>query len=482
MPATAVTPDPSGKLPVSEKVAFGLGAFGNNLFWQFFMYFLLFFYTDVFKIAPGKSAAEVAGVMFLIVRIWDAFFDVIIGVIADRTRSRWGKYRPYLLYGALPFALSGIFAFTTPDFSAANKIIYAYATYSFLMMVYSVVSIPQNSLLGVITPNTLERASLSKYMFAFAFSAGLVVQSLTPKLADFFGGHGTNVGHGYQMALVCYAVVAFVLLLVCFAGIKERVYPPQSQKNNIGRDFVHLLCNIPWIVVCLGTLATIMCLAVRSQTIVYYFKYYVGDRDVTLPFVGTRHFGYGALVSDFLVLGNITTIVGVLMVPFFVRLIGKKALYVVMLAGSSVLSLGYYVLRPEQVGLIFGLQVLVSIFQGPFCVVLWAMYADCADYHEWKNSRRATALIFAAGIMAQKFGWAFGGWFPGVLLTRFGYVADTKLGPHTINGILEMQSTLPCVLGLIASAIILLYGLPEKRMSAIESDLKARRIAAPQPA
>ena len=164
------------------------------------------------------------------------------------------------------------------------------------------------------------------------------------------------------------------------------------------------------------------------------------------------------------------------------RLIGKKALYVVMLAGSSVLSLGYYVLRPEQIGLIFGLQVLVSVFQGPFCVVLWAMYADCADYHEWKNSRRATALIFAAGIMAQKFGWAFGGWFPGVLLTRFGYVADTRLGPHTINGILEMQSTLPCVLGLVASAIILFYGLPEKRMGIIESDLKARRIAAPQPA
>src|SRR5271165_6876208 len=262
MPAAATAPDSSERLPVREKLAFGLGDFGNNLFWQFFMYFLLFFYTDVYKIAPGKSAAEVAGVMFLIVRIWDAFFDVIIGVIADRTRSRWGKYRPYLLFGALPFALSGILAFTTPDFSAVGKVIYAYVTYSFLMMVYSLVSIPQNSLLGVMTPNILERASLSKYKFAFAFSAGLVVQFFTPILADYFGDHGKYLGHGYQMALLCYAIVAFVLFLVCFAGIKERVYPPEAQKNSLGRDFLDLLSNVPWIVTCLGTLATIMCMAV----------------------------------------------------------------------------------------------------------------------------------------------------------------------------------------------------------------------------
>jgi GPH family glycoside/pentoside/hexuronide:cation symporter len=482
MSTTAIDSDSSEKLPVSEKLAFGLGDFGNNLFWQFFMYFLLFFYTDVYKIAPGKSAAEVAGVMFLVVRTWDAFFDVIIGVIADRTKSRWGKYRPYLLFGALPFALSGILAFTTPNFSAANKIIYAYVTYSFLMMIYSLVSIPQNSLLGVMTPNIQERASLAKYKFAFAFSAGLVVQFFTPILADYFGDHGKYLGHGYQMALLCYAIVAFVLFLVCFAGIKERVAPPESQENNLGRDFLHLLCNIPWIVICLGTLATIMCIAVRSQTIIYYFKYYVGDQDVTLPFLGMRHYGYQILVSDFLVLGNIITIVGVLMVPFFTRLIGKKALYIVMVVGSSVLSLGFYVLRPEQIGLIFGLQILVSILQGPFCAVLWAMYADCADFHEWKNNRRATALVFAAGIMAQKFGWAFGGWFPGVLLTRFGYVADTKLGPQTVKGILAMQSTLPCAFGLIAVVIILFYGLPERRMKMIETELKARRVGAPQPA
>jgi GPH family glycoside/pentoside/hexuronide:cation symporter len=140
------------------------------------------------------------------------------------------------------------------------------------------------------------------------------------------------------------------------------------------------------------------------------------------------------------------------------------------------------VLRPEQIGLIFGLQVLVSILQGPFCVVLWAMYADCADFSEWKCLRRATALVFAGGIMAQKWGWAVSAWFAGKLLSHFGYVADTKLGPHTINGILAMQSTLPCLFGIIAGIILLFYGLPEKKMEIIEADLKARRVGEPQPA
>jgi GPH family glycoside/pentoside/hexuronide:cation symporter len=471
-----MSPRPTdGKVPFTEKLGFGIGELGNNLFWQFFMYYLLYFYTDIFKIAPGEKAAAVAGTMFLVVRLWDAIFDVVVGVIADRTNSRWGKYRPYLLFGALPFGLAGVLAFTTPDFGATGKIVYAYLTYTFLMMVYSAVAIPQNSLLGVMTPDSLERTSLSKYKFVFAFIAGLIVQYGTPKFVILLGKG--NEAHGYQMTLLGYAIIAVVFFVVCFLSIRERVSPPPSQKTNLKQDFKDLSRNIPWIVLSITTLATIMSIAIRSSTFIYYFKYFVKSQDVNTIFWGVQHFSHETLLSSFLVLGTLITILGTLMVPFFTRLLGKKLLYCILIGGSGLVTVSYYFIRPDQVGLIFLGQIFYSITLGPTSAVLWAMYADCADFSEWKNNRRATGLVFSAAIMAQKFGWTFGGFVPGIMLSYFGYVADKNLSERTLNGILMMNSIIPALCAFVAAGLVLIYSLTDKRVGDIEIELKARRSA-----
>lgn len=467
---------PSQRIPTGEKLAFGVGEFGNDLYWQFFSSFLLFFYTDIFKIAPGAKAAAVAGLMFVIVRFWDGIFDVIVGLIADRTNSRWGKFRPYLLFGAVPFGLAGVVAFTTPDFSPAGKIIYAYATYTILMMVYSAVAIPQNSLLGVMSGDSLERTSLAKYKFTFAFLASAAVQYGTFPLAAHFG-HG-NQALGFQRTLLCYAICAVLFFIFSFAFIRERVSPPPEQKPRLKDDFRDLSKNIPWIVLCLTTLASILSIATRSQTVIYYFKYYVKSWDVNTGFWGVRHIGYQTLFGDFLVLGTIVTILGTWMVPYFSRLIGKKTLYCLLIGSSGVFTLGFYIIPADHVGLIFLLQILVSITLGPTSAVLWAMYADCADFSEWVNRRRATALVFSAAIFAQKIGWSFGGLVPGWLLTKFGYVADTELSAHTLHGILIINCVIPAAFAFAAALIVLFYGLDEAKLKTIETDLQARRNAA----
>ncbi|MFA5264000.1 MAG: MFS transporter [Opitutaceae bacterium] len=462
-----------GKVPFMEKIGYGLGELGNNLFWQFFMYYLLFFYTDIYKIAPGVKAAAVAGEMFLIVRMFDAVFDVVVGVIADRTHSRWGKYRPYLLFGALPFGLAGVLAFSTPDFDATGKIVYAYVTYTFLMMIYSIVAIPQNSLLGVLSPDSQERITLSKYKFVFAFCAGLIVQFGTPRFVELLG-HGDKA-RGFQHTLIGYAIIAVALFVISFLVIRERVTPPPQQKTNLKQDFKDLSTNLPWIMLSITTLATIMSIAIRSCTFVYYFENYVGGQQVNTIFWGVRKMTGGELMGYFLVLGTLVTIAGTMLVPFFTRLIGKKALYCALIGTSGVVTIAYYFIRPDQIGLIFIGQILYSITLGPTSAVLWAMYADTADYSEWRNNRRATALVFSAAIMAQKFGWTFGGWVPGEMLSAFGYVADTQLSQRTLHGILIMNSIIPAVCAFAAAGLVLLYNLSEAKMKKVQGDLKQRR-------
>lgn len=474
-PAPAAPTEP---LPFREKLGFGLGDFGNNLFWQFFMYYLLYFYTDIFRIAPGERAAVVAGQMFLVVRAVDAVFDVVVGVIADRTKSRWGKYRPYLLFGAVPFGVSGMLAFTTPDFEGTARIIYAYATYSFMMLVYSIVSIPQNSLFGVVTPDSHQRTILAKYKFVFAFSAGLVVQFCTPILVRTFGGGDSGSARGYQVTLFCYALVAITLLLVLFATARERVSPPPAQRSSLRTDVHDLVRNGPWLMLSTITLITIMCIATRSGTLIYWFKYYVQGQTVTLPFLGARSFSHDQLFSAFLVVGTLVTILGTLFVPTLTRWLGKRRLFALMMGGSSLLVAAYYLVRPDQLGLIFVLQLLSAVLMGPTASLLWAMYADCADYSEWKNGRRATGLVFSAAIMAQKFGWTFGGALPLWMLAAFGYAADLPMTDRTRTGIVLVSTVIPAAFGLLAAALTFGYSLTEDRMRQIEHDLQDRRTRA----
>jgi glycoside/pentoside/hexuronide:cation symporter, GPH family len=482
MPVPQASPSASNRLPLREKIGFGLGDFGNNLYWQFFMYFLLYFYTDIYRIAPGEQAAIVAGQMFFIVRALNALFDVVVGVVADRTRSRWGRYRPYLLIGAIPFGVAGMLAFTTPDFEGTARIAYAYATYALLMTIYSAVSIPQNALLGVVTADSQERTVVSKYKFVFAFSAGLVVQFCTPLLVRFFGDGDGASARGYQLTLFVYAAVAVVLLLVCFAVVRERVTEaPARKQSSLREDARDLLGNVPWLILCAVTLFSILCIAIRSGTFIYWFKYYVGAQTVSLPGLGERTFSHDQLFSGFLVLGTLVTILGTLLVPVFTRLFGKRLLFALMMGGSSLVTALYALLEPTQVGLIFGLQIAVSILLGPTSALLWAMYADCADFSEWKNERRATGLVFSAAIMAQKFGWTLGAALPLWLLAVFGYAADAEMSDHTRGGIVLVNTLIPAGFGLLSALLVLAYPLTERKLGEIGEDLARRRESTPTP-
>ena len=462
-----------------EKIGLGLGDFGNNLYWQFFMYFLLYFYTDIYRIAPGERAAVVAGQMFLIVRAVDALFDVVVGVIADRTRSRWGRYRPYLLFGAVPFGLAGMLAFTTPDVEGTARIFYAYASYSLLMAVYSLVSIPQNALLGVISADSQQRTIAAKYKFAFAFSAGLVVQFCTPLLVRFFGEGDGSSARGYQLTLFVYSLVAITCLLVLFASVRERVQPTAEASGSIREDLHDLLRNGPWLLLSAVTLITILCIAIRSGTLIYWFKYYIGAQTIALPGLGTRSYSYDQLFSAFLVSGTLVTILGTLLVPTFTRMLGKRVLFAVMMGGSSLIVAGFALVSPHQIGLIFTLQLASAILMGPTASLLWAMYADCVDYSEWKTGRRATGLIFSAAIMAQKFGWTFGGALPLWLLAGFGYSADQPILEETRQGIVLINTLLPAAFGLIAAGLVLAYPLTDRRLVEISAELAQRRNPSP---
>ena len=473
------TPPPSAanaRIGLPEKLGFGLGELGNNLFWQFFMYFQLYFYTDIFKIAPGKNAAEVAGFMFFAVKIVDALFDVAIGVIADRTNTRWGKYRPYLLWGAVPFAVAGILAFTTPDLSAGPKLVYAYVTYTFLMMMYSLVAIPQNSLLGVMTADNIERTILSKYKFLFAFSAGLIVQFCTPLLVSLLG-NGSEP-KGYQLTVLVYAAIALVGFAVAFIVIRERVAPPAGQKADLKQDFRDLSKNIPWIILSCATLASILHIAVRSGTYIYYFKYFVKDQTVDTYFFGVHTFSWQHLMTGFFILGTATTMGGTAIVPTLTRIFGKRLLYCLLMGGSSAVCVAFYFVPATDVKTIFILQILGSITLGPTSAVLWPMYADCADFSEWRFNRRATGLVFSAAIMAQKMGWALAGWITGAILTIFGYIANTDLTPETLNGILKVNTLVPAAFGVVACVLIMLYGLTDEKMTEINRELQSRRAKA----
>ncbi len=455
------------KLSIKEKIGFSLGDCASNLFFQTFILFLLIFYTDVF----GIPAAAV-GTMFLITRIWDAFFDPVIGIISDRTQTRWGKFRPYLLWFALPFALIGVLTFTTPGFDSTGKLIYAYISYSLMMMVYSAINVPYAALMGVITSNSEQRVILSSYRFVAAFSAGFIVQGVTLYLVSYFGNG--NVQLGWQLAMSTIAGLAFVLFIITFLTTKERVNPPKEQKTQFKVDLKDLFANKPWLLIAGATVFQLIFFVIRSSSIAYYFKYYVGDHDWNF-FGYVFHMSINDFTSSFLMLGSIATVIGSILTKWFTRIFDKKTVYFSFLIASAVLCSAFYFLTPQNITVMYLLNLLVSFFMGPVSVLQWAMYTDTADFSEWNNNRRATGLIMAASLFAIKFGLSIGGALVGWILALHGYVANTAQSPESIKGIQMLMSFYPAVFGIIGGLLMILYPITNKMMIKIEEDLTARR-------
>ena len=451
---------------IREKIGYGFGDMASSMFWKLFGSYLMIFYTDVF----GMPAA-VVGTMFLITRVWDSAFDPIIGIIADRTQSRWGKFRPYLLYLAIPFAVIGVLTFTTPDFGDGGKVIYVYFTYSLMMMVYSAINVPYASLLGVMSPEPKDRNMLSTYRMTFAYIGSFIALLLfMPMVNRFSMGHDEQ--HGWMMSVIVIAVLCVLLFYGCFAWTTERVKPIKEQQNSLKSDLQDLLHNRPWWILLGAGVAALVFNSIRDGATVYYFKYYVVEEE----YASISLFGISFVLSGlYLAVGQAANIVGVVLAAPLSNRIGKKKTYMWAMSIATVLSVIFYWFDKEQLMLMFIFQVLISICAGSIFPLLWSMYADCADYSELKTGNRATGLIFSSSSMSQKFGWAIGSAVTGWLLAFYGFEANAVQGEEAIHGIRMFLSWLPAMGTVLSVIFISLYPLSEKEMRKITNQLNDKR-------
>lgn len=456
------------KIKLGEKIGYSLGDTASNLMWMTFVFYINYFYTDVFGLDTNDLA-----IMLVVVRLFDAFNDPIIGILADRTNSRWGKFRPYIFWVAIPFAVIGWLTFTTPEWEYGMKLAYAYATYGLMMVVYTAINIPYSALMGVITPNIDERTQISSYRFVGANVGGLIVQGLTMFLVAYFGG-GTqdapeNEQYGYSMTVFVYGVIAAILFFITFATTKERIQPPKEQKTNLKKDLGDLVRNKPWLILFLIGIFNLAFITIRNGSIMYYFKYAVEVKTTTFIIWEM------SLSSAFMLVGTAGGILGIMLTSPITKIVGGKRKGFMMFMGiTTILTLIYFFLPTDALIPMFILQFIINFFCGPTAPWIWAMYGDTADYSEYKNGRRATGLIFSASTAAQKLGWTIGGALSVKLLEWFGYVAN-DVSLDAVGGIIVLMSIAPAVAGLLATTGMFFYRLDDKYMGEIEEELKARK-------
>lgn len=457
-------------IKLTEKIGYGFGDMASSMFWKLFGAYLMIFYTDVF----GLPAA-VVGTMFLITRIWDSAFDPIVGVVADRTHSRWGKFRPYLLWLAVPFGIIGVLTFVTPDWSPIGKLVYAYVTYSLMMMIYSAINVPYASLLGVMSPNPKERNTLSTYRMTFAYIGSFIALLLFMPLVNFFSGNSKDLGDqqtGWTMAVVVIAILCIILFFGCFAWTKERVKPIKEAQNPLKEDLKDLFKNKPWWILLGAGVAALVFNSIRDGATVYYFKCFVVEED----YATVSFFGMSFVLSGlYLALGQAANIIGVIAAAPVSNRIGKRNTYMWAMIIATVLSVIFYWFDKEDLIWMFVFQALISICAGSIFPLLWSMYADCADYSELKTGNRATGLIFSSSSMSQKFGWAIGTAITGWLLGFFGFQANAVQSEEAISGIKMFLSFLPAVGTILSVVFISMYPLTEKKMKDITTELECKR-------
>lgn len=457
-------------IKLKEKIGYGFGDMASSMFWKLFGSYLMIFYTDVF----GLPAA-VVGTLFLVTRVWDSAFDPIVGVVADRTHSRWGKFRPYLLFLAIPFSVIGVLTFVTPSFGDNGKLIYAYVTYSLMMMVYSAINVPYASLLGVMSDNPKERNTLSTYRMAFAYIGSFIALLLFMPMVNFWSGHSKEIAaqqQGWTLAVAVIAVMCALLFIGCFAFTRERVKALHEKQAPLKEDLKDLWKNRPWWILLGAGVAALVFNSIRDGATVYYFKYFIVEEDFqTISFFGVSFVLSGLYLS----VGQIANIAGVILAAPVSNRIGKKQTYMGSMAIATVLSILFFWFDKDNLALIFTFQILISICAGSIFPLLWSMYADCTDYSELKTGNRATGLIFSSSSMSQKFGWAIGSALTGWLLSYFGFVANEVQQAEAIQGIKMFMSFLPAAGTLLSIVFISMYPLSEKKMLEISAALKSRR-------
>lgn len=451
--------DPTQRLTFKEKLGYGLGDTASNFFFQVFNIFLLYYYTDVFGIHPAA-----VGVMFIVTKVIDAISDPLMGLIADRTNSRWGKFRPYLLWGAIPYGLLGYAMFAGPDLSATGKLVYAYATYTLMMLAYTVINIPYSALMGVMSSNSVERTSLSSYRFVCAFSAAWVIGTFVTPLKTILGGG--DEAQGFRLTMMLFAVISIGLFWVTFASTRERVKPLQ-EKSDLKLDFKAMLTNLPWITLFFAAIFTLMNAAVRNGTIMYYFKYYIGDD-------GTPMFLIFDKTAVFMSLGLLAMVAGIACTKALASRFDKRMLLIVLATLNALAMAAFYFIPPEEFLLMIVVNMFATFVIGPTIALVWAMYADTADYGEWKSGRRTTGLVFSALQFAQKLGLAVGAGLTGIILSWFGFIANVEQSDQSINGIRLMFSIFPAALAMAGVVAIVFYPLRDSKVKEIEAELNKR--------
>ncbi|KAA6326063.1 glycoside/pentoside/hexuronide:cation symporter GPH family, partial [termite gut metagenome] len=434
-----------------------------------------------------------AGTMFLVTRVWDSLIDPLMGIVADRTKSPWGKYRPYLLWFAVPFAVMGVITFYTPDLNENGKLVYAYVAYTLMMMVYTAVNVPYASLLGVMSPEPKERNTLSSYRMFFAFIGSFITFMLLQPLVDFFAGffnsasedgfgvvEGTEISlepMGWTCAVAIIGILCAILFFFCFKWTRERVKPIVSEEENkvsVSQDLRNLAKNYPWWILMGSGLAALLFNAIRDGVALFYFADYI-QINYKMPYLGWT------MATIYLLVGQGANMLGVALAAPLSNKYGKKTTYMVAMTFAAVFSAIFFTLTPDQIVSILVLQVLVSVCAGYVLPLLWSMYADIVDHQELKTGRRATGLIFSSSSMSQKLGWAFGAAMTGWLLAWFGYNQDAATQTeHAILGVKLMMSWLPTISCILAIVGMMFYPLSEKRVKEVTAELEARRKAANQ--
>jgi GPH family glycoside/pentoside/hexuronide:cation symporter len=441
------------RLPLREKISYGIGDFGFNLYWANISAFLLIFYTDVMGLAAGA-----VGTMMLVTKLVDAAADPLMGAIADRTRTRWGRFRPYLLYAAVPLAITGVLTWTVPDLDGGGRLLWAYATFTLMMFVYTVLSMPYSALSGVMTADSQQRTTLISFRFIAAFAGTTLVNWLTLDLVRWLGRGDEQLG--WQLTMVLYGVVAIATFVAVFANTRERIEPPPQQRSTMRQDVLDLLGNKPWLVLFVLALVIMVTIVMRSGSLVYYLKYYVSRPELTGLFLGSY---------------SVALAVGAALTPLLTRLMDKRRLMMGLMAGVGVISCAMYFVPKEQIWVTFALNTLVGLLLGPKSPLAFSMYADCADYTEWKTGRRATAMTFAAAAFSQKLGGAVASAAIAWMLAAMGYVANQAQSDASRLGIVLLLTVIPGVVALLAVWVMRAYPLDDAALARVEAELQARR-------
>jgi len=484
-------------IPVREKIGYALGDVATNFFFQSMILYQTRFYTDT----VGLSAAAV-GWMFLILRLADAFVDPIVGALADRTNTRWGKFRPWILWTAVPFGVSFWLVYVTPNVGMTGKLIYAYVTYVLVMMFYSANNTPYSALMGVMTPDISERANIARYRFVAALIGQFIIQALALPLVDKFGRGDSAKGWATTMAIFGAGIV--VCSFVVFLTTRERVVPPPEQKPSLKEDVKNVVSCKPWLAMFILVLVSFTMLVVRGSSMNYFFTYYM-DPTAIRSFLD--NFGLSAATaagdvsgwrtvlnalglqilpdasnasavgqSFFFVVGSIIQIICILFSKPLADRFGKKTVFIVGFLVTICATIAMYFVPPTNMSAVFWLSIIWGLGWGPTVPLLWVMIADVADYSEWETGRRATGFMYAGILFALKAGLGLGGALAGWIVGAYGYVANQAQTEHALLGIrlgASLYSAIPILIGLVC---IVLYPISKKLNLQIQQDLEARRL------